>query len=115
MRIGFVTLLVGLLLSCPVLCGADEIGHDAAAGDASPGHDDCPEGDDGCVCQGAVQVDAVRATLPEATLAGLLYALVPHPCPLPPPLRLTPDGSATGLAGWGDATTVRAYLQNFRF
>lgn len=115
------TLLAGLLLACPFLCGADEVGHsaqhEAIPGDAGRGHspDQCPEGGDNCVCRGAVQTNDARATSPDMVASGSLYIPVAQPCLLPPAYHLTLDGSPTGLAGWGDALTVRAYLQNFRF
>lgn len=116
-----VMLLAGLLLACPFLCGADEIGHgaqhDASSGDSGKGHapDQCPEGSDNCVCRGAVQANDVRAVSHDTITVGLIYVCVPQPCLHPTAHHLTSDGSPSGLAGWGDALTVRAYLQNFRF
>lgn len=121
MRSFLVTLLAGLLLACPFLCGADEIGHgaqhEAATGDAGQGHspDQCPEGSDSCVCRGAVQANDVRLVSPDSMASGPLFVFVPQACVLPPAHHLALGGSATGLAGWGNALTVRAYLQNFRF
>lgn len=119
MRSFLVTLLTGLLLACPFLCGADEIGHGAQheAGDAGQSHspDRCPEGGDSCVCRGALQSNDVRAASPDSIAVGPLYVFLPQSCAPPPAHHLTLDGSPTGLAGWGDALTVRAYLQNFRF
>ena len=114
-------LLTGLLLACPFLCGADEIGHstrheaasDAAGKDHAP--DQCPEGGDNCVCRGAVQASDVRPDAPDSVAIGPLYVPLPQPRLALPAHHLTQDGSPTGLAGWGDALTVRAYLQNFRF
>lgn len=114
-------LLTGLLLACPFLCGADEIGHstrhEAASDDTQKSHapDQCPEGGDNCVCKGAVQTSDVRADAPDTIAWGPLFVLLEQPLLLPPADHLTQDGSPTGLAGWGDALTVRAYLQNFRF
>ena len=116
------TLLAFLLLACPFVCGADEIGHgdqhEASSGEAGPDHrpDQCPDGGDSCVCRGAVASQETQAALPDAGVADVLD----HLTPAQPLLRaaahhLTRDGSPTGLAGWGDALTVRAYLQNFRF
>lgn len=116
-----VLILTGLLLACPLLCGADEIGHstqhEVSSDDAGKGHpsDQCPEGSDNCVCRGAVQADDVRAELPDVIAIGLLFLPIERPCLSLPAHHLTSDGSPTGLAAWGDALTVRAYLQNFRF
>lgn len=113
-------LLTGLILACPFLCGADEIGHSArhghAAGESGKGSapDPCPESSDNCVCRGAVQASDVRATDPDVDMAAPLFLPAP---PLFAGLlhhHLTWEGSPTGLAGWGDSLTIRAFLQNFR-
>ena len=118
-----VTLLTGLLLACPLVCGADEIGH-GARHDAASGSDDgrdhapdqCPEGGDNCVCRGAVQVsNGLRSIALDAIAPGPLVFLSTQPRFVPPTHHLTSDGSPTGLASWGESLTVRAYLQNFRF
>jgi len=115
-------LLTSLLLVCPLVCGADEIGHgaqhDAASGAGDDGDhapDQCPEGGDNCVCRGAVQVSGLRPIAPDAMAAGPLVLLEPQLRLAPPTHHLTPDGSPTGLASWGESLTIRAYLQNFRF
>jgi hypothetical protein len=117
-----VTLLTGLLLACPLVCGADEIGHgaqhDAASGsgdDRDHAPDQCPEGGDNCVCRGAVQVNGLRSIALDAIAPGPPGSLSPEPRFAPPTHHLTLDGSPTGLASWGESLTVRAYLQNFRF
>ena len=120
MRSLLTTFLTGLILACPLLCGAGEVGcgaeHGHAAGSASddkaPAH--CPESRDNCVCQGAVQPSDVRASLPDVSLPAPLFLLAPpnrlaHP--LPHPAR---DGAPAGLLGWGDSLGIRAFLQNFR-
>lgn len=122
MRSFVVTLLTGLLLACPLVCGADEIGH-GARHDAASGADDgrdhapdqCPDGGDNCVCRGAVQVNDLRTDAPDATAAGPLFVLGPRFALAFPTHHLTSDGSPTGLASWGESLTIRAYLQNFRF
>lgn len=114
------TLLTGLLLACPFLCGADEIGHSAqhetSSNDAGKDHapDQCPEGSDNCVCRGAVQASDVRASTPDVEASAPLFLWVPPLLLGHPPYHLTCDGSPTGLASWGDALTIRALLQNFR-
>lgn len=112
-----VTLLAFLLILCPAVCGAVEIGHGehggTAAGETStPNH--CPEDGDDCICQGAVQADDVRVPDFDAVGFPFLFAMQVH-TPLHPGANLTWSGSPTGLAGWGDVQTVRAFLQNFRF
>lgn len=109
-------LLVGLLVLCPAVCGAEEPdrgthAHSAAGGPATPAH--CPEDGSNCICQGAVQVDAVRVAHPDADVltppSDLLVAT-----PLLPRPHLTRDGSPTGLAGLGDRPAIRAFLQSVR-
>lgn len=120
----FVTLLLtGLILACPFVCGVAEEGHathreHAAAGPAnSPAPAHCPENNDDCICRGAVQsadvrvpgMDSVSFPLPLRGIAGILDHAPSHSL-----ARLTSDGTPTGLASWGDAATIRAFLQNFR-
>lgn len=116
-------LLTGLILACPFLCGTAEAGHvthreHSASGPAdapAPGH--CPEESDDCICRGAVQSADVRVPggdpigflLPLHGLVGILDHAPAHSL-----AHLTSGGTPTGLAGWGDAVTVRALLQNFR-
>jgi hypothetical protein len=117
----FLTVLMTALLTfCPILCGAEELGHGAQhrqEGTAeTPSHHgpaECPEEVDNCICQGAVQ--AVDVRMPDAQIArlGLTPAFLPH-TPLHPTAHLTREGSPTGLAGWGNAQAVRSVLQNFR-
>lgn len=117
-------LLIGLVLTCPILCGPggpSEIGHGSECGGASgdpcrnDGGGGCPEDRDNCVCRGAIQSVETRldTTFTLATSSVFLIAAVDPP--IPPRHHLTWAGEPTGLAGWGDALTVRAYLQNFRF
>ena len=114
------TLLTCLILACPFLCGADEVGHSVQHGHASgktgndnaPAH--CPESSDNCVCRGAVQASDVRAIAPDFDTPAPLFLFAP-PIHLAHPLHhLTWEGSPTGLASWGDSLTIRALLQNFR-
>ena len=118
MRVFLSALLTVLILTCPLLCGAAEAGHvthrEHPVSSPAPGH--CPEDADNCICQGAVQsadvrvpgVDAISSPLPPHGLVGVLDHAPAHSL-----AHLTSDGTPTGLAGWGDAVTVRAYLQNF--
>jgi hypothetical protein len=116
--------LTVLILACPYLCGAAEAEHaashehaaNAPADHSAPAH--CPQESDDCICRGAVQsadvrvpgVDHFSVPFPVHGLAGLLDHTPAHSY-----AHLTPNGKPTGLAGWGDASTVRAILQNFRF
>jgi len=123
MRIVLTLLLTGLILACPFLCGAGEACHDTcceheAAGSSNgtvPVH--CPEDSDDCICRGAVQaadvrvpgIDAIGLPLALLALVGILDHAPSHSL-----AHLTSNGTPTGLAGWGDASTVRAVLQNYR-
>jgi hypothetical protein len=109
-------LLVGLLALCPAVCGVEEDGrgahaHTASGGTVPPAH--CPEDGSNCICQGAVQVDAVRLAHPDVDGLTPLLATA-NPTPLHPIAHLTQDGSPTGLAGLGERPAIRAFLQNFR-
>ena len=114
--------LAGLLMLCPILCGAKEFGHGAHRHGASDGAtndpsapDHCPEDGDNCICQGAVQLDEVRTPDQNFDALGVPTLLdLSFPTPQHPIAHLTWGGSPTGLAGWGDATAVRSFLQNFR-
>jgi len=120
-----ITLLSGLLLACPLLCGADEAGlhaHATTLGqDGQPtdhSDHDCPEGSDNCVCKGAVSSagNDVRGAVRSITLAPALFYL-PAIAPLAIGLcqhHLSWKGTPTGLAGWGDSLTILALLQTFR-
>jgi hypothetical protein len=109
--------LIGLLSFCPVLCGAAETdhgahGHGASDGPSAPSH--CPEDSDNCICQGAViQSGDHHVSGHDAFGLPLHFIAIGH-TPSHPIAHLTWDGFPTGLAGWGDALTVRALLQNFR-
>ena len=113
--------LVGLLMLCPFVCGEAEIGHGVthrhettdSAPERSHGPAHCPEGGDNCICEGAVQAGDVHVT--DSHDAGLPLGFAAILATPPRPIaHLTWDGSPTGLAGWGDHPTVRAYLQNYR-
>jgi hypothetical protein len=113
-------LLTGLLVVCPLLCGAAEFGLGAHRHGApeSPSHDpstpvQCPEEGDNCICHGAVvTVDVRLSDAGSFVLRSLLGALVhtPHH----PIAHLTWDGSPTGLAARGGALAARSVLQSFR-
>ena len=116
------TILTGLILACPFICGAAEAvegshQHHAAGQTGTPAPAHCPEDSDNCVCRGAVQfgdvkvpdIDAIGLPLPFGGLVGLLAHAPAHP-----QTHLTRDGTPTGLAAWGNSTAVRALLQNFR-
>jgi hypothetical protein len=109
--------LIGLLMLCPLICGVEELGHQAhrhgSSESTAPSH--CPEQGDNCICEGAVQPDNLRAhgSVPEVDGLPLLLDLAIDP-PLHPLAHLTSDGSPTGLAGWGNSHAVRAFLQNYR-
>jgi hypothetical protein len=109
-------LLACLILACPLLCGAEEVGHGvqheyAGEGD-SPAH--CPENGDNCVCRGAVQTSNARAIAPDVEVPGPHFFLAPPLLHAHPFHNLTWEGPPAGLASWGDSLTIRALLQNFR-
>jgi hypothetical protein len=122
-RTSVTTLLIGLILACPFLCGAAEAAHLAHQEHATGGPSDqpvpvhCPEDSDDCICQGAVQSgdvrvpgsDSIGIVLPLHGLAGILDHSPAHSL-----AHLTSGGTPTGLASWGDSLTVRALLQDFR-
>jgi hypothetical protein len=109
--------LIGFLALCPLICGAGEIGHPShqlgSSDSPSPSH--CPEEGDNCICQGAVQGDHFRVPdLGSEAIGPFLFLDRSNDLLLHPLAHLTSDGSPTGLAGWGDAHAVRAFLQNYR-
>lgn len=112
-----ILLLVGLILLCPFVCCAEVLGVDACAHEAT-GHssapDQCPDGGDNCLCQGAVNAGSIRIANPD--LLGVSH-LIATPSPTLPHLHapLTWGGSPTWLAGLRGGLTGRALLQNFRF
>lgn len=123
----FVSLfLVSLLLACPLLCRAIEPGcsHELTGG-ANDLDDDshippsCPDDGVSCISGGAVQTGELRAVdLPSPMT--MLFLDGWFPTSLLTPLislsqHLTAEGTPTGLAALGDALSVRAFLQNFRF
>lgn len=124
MRLFVSTLLSFLLLACPFLCGADEIGHRARHEHASSGSqgdagdanvpDSCPGSSDNCVCRGAVPATDLRADLADFDASAPLFLAQPLLFASFLHHHLSWKGSPTGLAGWGDALTVRAFLQNYR-
>ena len=112
--------LIGLLMLCPLICGAEEIAHGARlhgatngpSGD-SPSH--CPEEGDNCICQGAVQLDDIRSSDQDSGAVSLPPLFhISFLTPLHPIAHLTWNGSPTGLAGWGGSLAVQAFLQIFR-
>jgi hypothetical protein len=116
-------LLIGLILVCPFLCGTAEADHvthrehpmSGPVDNTAPCH--CPAESDDCICRGAVQsadirlpdIDSVCSPIPAHGLPGILEHAPAHSF-----AHLTTDGNPTGLAGWGDAITIRALLQDFR-
>jgi hypothetical protein len=78
----------------------------------------CPGGEDTCLCSGTVQGDDAQA--PDFRGVGTSYPFDGHldagrPAHRHALVHLNSDGQPAGLASWGDALTVRAFLQNFRF
>jgi hypothetical protein len=117
-----VSILIGLLALCPLLCGAAEVGHGihrdrapVGAPDEPHGPAHCPDSADNCICEGAVQPATVHVPDADSVSDGppWLAVLLSAP-PLHPLAHLTWGGTPTGLAGWGDGPTIRALLQNFR-
>lgn len=119
-------LLACLLLACPLLCRAveSECSHELSGATGGPQDGShiptsCPDDGVCCVCAGATQTGEFRS----ADLAS------PDPLPslnswllfLPtlPPIGVTRyparEEPPAGLAVFGDALAVRAFLQNFRF
>lgn len=122
MRNALVLMMVGLVLACPLICGAEQAGasahrHQAAcdADDQAPCDSDCC-GEDcrGCVCEGAVRPDGPRALADDCD--GSLAA-PPALIPVGPTLAGAdadpPDLGPTGPPA-RDARTARAILQVYR-
>jgi hypothetical protein len=113
--------LIGLLVVCPFVCGAAEVGHatthahPSCAGSPGrvhgPAH--CPESCDNCICEGAIQPGAVRVL--ETHDIGLPYDFaVIFGIPLHCITHLAWDATPPRHAHWGGHPTVRALLQNYR-
>jgi hypothetical protein len=120
-RTFLVATLIGLLVSCPAVCGAAEAGHGShghrepsgSPGDPrAPVH--CPEDGEDCICNGAVLAGDVRLPDSDPDRLTPLLAFVVPPARHLVAHHLTPDSAPTGLAGRGDSRAVRAFLQNFR-
>ena len=119
-------LLICLLLACPFLCRAAETGcsHELSGASSGPQDDShippsCPDDGVCCICAGATQTGEFRAAdlaspdlLP--CLDGWFLPLLPSPHIFV--MRyLALEESPVGLAVFGDALAVRAFLQDFRF
>ena len=104
------TLLAGLILSCPFLCGADEVDHAAHAphdtsgpcDPSSPVH--CPQESEDCICQGAIPT--IDSRVDDLHLLGMpcgfraMLGLPPHAVSHSL-IQLSRVDTAAGLAGWG--------------
>jgi hypothetical protein len=116
-------LLIGLIAACPIFCVAAESAQGLHQCQADTTCDDhgvpspSPCSDDGgsCICSGAIQAVDVRPPGPDSSLSPLpVFALPALALPHPLFLHLTRDGAPTGLIAFGDAGTVRAFLQVYR-
>lgn len=120
------TLLVGLILFCPLLCRAAEDGcnHEPSETTSTP-HDgshvppSCPDDGVSCICAGATQTGELRVgdlappdLLPALDAWFFAFSSPPH---VPPSIQLALEETPAGLAIYGDSLAVRAFLQNFRF
>lgn len=113
--------LVALLMYCPFICGAVDVGHGTTHGHTScatlpervHGSTHCPESCDNCICDGAVRTEDTRAPEPQMMQLPVAFAI-----PSGPPFRLAPhlaqNGSPPGVLDPGDHSTIRARLQNYR-
>ena len=82
------------------------------------GDDCCPGGEDTCLCSGTVQGDDAQAPDPRGVGISCPFDCPPDASRLAHRhalVHLNSDGQPAGLASWGDALAVRAFLQNFRF
>jgi hypothetical protein len=113
--------LIGLLVACPFVCGAAEVGRDMTHAHPScttspervhgPTH--CPESCDNCICEGAIQPGPVRVF--ETHDIGLPYDFaVTFGIPLSCITHLDWDATPLRHAHPGGHPTVRALLQNYR-
>jgi hypothetical protein len=125
-RIFATTLLICLLVACPLFCRAAETGCSHELSEASSGPPDdshippsCPDDGVCCICAGATQTGDVRAAdlasseLPPS-LDGRFLPLLPAPH-IFVVQYFTLEEPPVGLAVFGDALGVRAFLQDFRF
>ena len=116
--------LIGLLLLCPVICGAAEIGHGPGGHGTSADSrehagepESCPEDGDNCICQGAVRSVEVRVADHSADASDLPF--LPHHFVIDlaiPRLTVASLAEERGVAastGWHDARVLRAWLQCF--
>jgi hypothetical protein len=115
--------LAGILGICPLLCEAAGIAQDLHGCEVEstcphPGEPPAPCSDDGgtCICNGAIQaVDVRMPDLDSAFLPASASLCLPSHAPRLPLAPLpSREGGFVGLAGSGDATSVRSLLQNFR-
>ena len=113
--------LIGLLVSCPAVCGVGEAGHGPHGHQAPRGaHDErqapvhCPEDGEDCICNGAVLSSGVRLNDSDTIGLPLLLACIVPTSPHLLAHDLTREGAPIGRADRGDARSVRALLQNFR-
>jgi hypothetical protein len=118
--------LACLLLACPLLCRAaeSECSHELSGTTSGPQDGShippsCPDDGVSCICAGATQTGEFRATdLASPDLLASLDSWLLFP-PTSPTLDVTRcptrEDPPAGLAVFGDALAVRAYLQNFRF
>ncbi len=109
-------LLIGLIALCPLVCGAEAVepchqDHHAIDHDSSPAQ--CPDDGDNCICQGAIQANVFRISLPSILGHPFLMAepIVPSSTLLPP---LLGKSILTGCGSPGIGVNPRAALQNFR-
>ncbi|MEO6811623.1 MAG: hypothetical protein ABI353_21125 [Isosphaeraceae bacterium] len=121
MRTCLALILVGLLASCPIVCGTAGAAFGITLCDHAPNGDhdhpaSHPVNDDCCACNGALRVDDAPLDLTTPQPDGLpVPSAVLSPSPTAHQWHLTPStGVMPGLAGCQRTAKVHALLQIFR-
>lgn len=116
--------LMGILLSCRILCASAECAHAHARdlGDSRSHESENPHqvNDDQCICNGGIQSDVSGSVLAGLDLDNLLVPVdMPPPWPglLLPPCESAPvfEGFDSSLASRGSPSQLRALTQRYRF
>lgn len=114
--------LIGVLLVCPLVCGAGDVDcsthHESNAPTSSPDAPmHCPDEGGSCVCNGAirsVEVKSLHCSLGEHEPVSLDFLGSASHSPTRSLSIHSRSHAPCGLSGPADAQRVRALLQNYR-